>query len=165
MNQPRSLRRIRKHGLIAVLIVSFVALFAWHFYAYGQDKSDFPDGHDGVQAAPHSHRVIFENEFVRVLEVSIEPGTTEPFHHHRWPSFFIDYDIGGRTPHMRYHRPAGTVRDTLSQEEPILNPGHWTVHWMKPEPMHAVENADAPAGGPSISKRPPWVRVEIKCHP
>jgi len=164
MNQLKGLRRIRKHRFIAVLIVSFLVLFAWHFYTYGQDKSDFPDGYDGVQAAPHSHKVIFENEFVRVLEVSIEPGTTEPFHHHRWPSFFIDYDTGGRTPHMRYHRPDGSVRDTPSQEEPILNPGHWTVHWMKPEPMHAVENADAP-GDPSIPKRPPWIRVEIKCHP
>jgi hypothetical protein len=44
-------------------------MLAGYFYAYGQDKSEFPDGFDAVQAAPNSHKVIFENEFVRVLEV------------------------------------------------------------------------------------------------
>ena len=61
--------------LVAVLSVSFLVLFTWHFYIYGQDKSDFPEGFDAVQAAPKSHKVIFENGFVRVLEVSVSPGT------------------------------------------------------------------------------------------
>jgi len=59
--------------LIAFLIVSFLVLFTQYFYAYGQDKSGFPDGFDAVQAAPNSHRVVFENEFVRVLEVTVPP--------------------------------------------------------------------------------------------
>src|SRR5208337_2045383 len=37
-----------------------------------KDKSSFPDGFDAVQAAPKSHRVILENAFVRVLEVSTD---------------------------------------------------------------------------------------------
>ena len=40
------------------------------FYAYGQDKSGLPDGFDAVQAAPNSHKVIFENEFVRLYACS-----------------------------------------------------------------------------------------------
>lgn len=163
MSPRRRLIHARTQRLIAFLFVSFLLLFAGHFYVYGQDKSGFPDGYDAVQAAPNSHKVIFENAFVRVLEVSLAPGTTEPYHHHRWPSFFIGYDTGGRTPHIRYHRPDGTVRDTPSTVEPTVS-GHWTVDWMEPEPMHAVENADTPGSDPEFAKRPPWIRIEIKCH-
>jgi quercetin dioxygenase-like cupin family protein len=44
---------------------------------------------DAVVAAPNSHRVVFENEKVRVLEVSVPPGTREPEHTHRWPSVVV----------------------------------------------------------------------------
>ena len=108
MNQSKRLLRARKLVLIALFIASSHAVLGWYFYAYGQDKSRFPDGFDAVQAAPNSHKVIFENEFVRVLEVTVPPpGTTEPMHHHRWPSFFLDWDTGGGRPHIRYHRPDG----------------------------------------------------------
>ena len=59
-------------------------LGARHFFLYGQDKSGFPDGFDAVQAAPGSHKVIFENEFIRVLQVTLPPaGHAEPMHFHR----------------------------------------------------------------------------------
>jgi hypothetical protein len=84
----------------------FSAFIAYPSIAYPQDKSGFPDGYDAVQAAPNSHKVIFENAFVRVLEVFVPaPGTTEPMHHHRWPSFFLDWDTGDKTPHVRYLCP------------------------------------------------------------
>src|ERR1700721_2786222 len=91
----------RKLGVIVILVLTFMALPARHFYLYGQEKSGFPDGYDAVQAAPNSHRVVFENEFVRVLEITMPaPGMTEPMHHHRWPSFFLDWDTGGGSPHV-----------------------------------------------------------------
>lgn len=111
MHRSKRPLRARKIVLIALFIASSLAVLGTYFYAYGQDKSDFPDGFDAVQAAPNSHKVIFENEFVRVLEVTVPPaGTTEPMHHHRWPSFFLDWDTGGGRPHIRYHRPDGSVR-------------------------------------------------------
>jgi hypothetical protein len=155
----------RRKSFFAIFILISLFLFAGHFYVYGQDKSRFPDGYDAVQAAPNSHKVIFENAFVRVIEVTLAPGTTEPFHHHRWPGFFISYETGGHTPHIRYHLPDGTVRDSPGKENPILNPGHWSVQWMEPESMHAVENADTPEIAAKLPPSPPWVRVEIKCHP
>ena len=148
---------------IALLSVSFLVLFAGYFYAYGQDKSGFPDGFDAVQAAPNSHKVVFENEFVRVLEVTVPPpGTTIPMHHHRWPSFFLDWDTGGGSPHIRYHRPDGSVRDSPSTEEPI-HPGTWSVQWMKPEPMHAIEVVGKPKSAAQLPEAPPSLRIEIKC--
>jgi hypothetical protein len=165
MNQPKGLLHARKRGFIAVLAVSSVVLFAWHFYVYGQDKSGFPEGYDAVQAAPNSHKVIFENEFVRVLEVTVPPaGATIPMHHHRWPSFFLSWETGGRTPHIRYHRADGSVREQPNTEEPV-HPGAWSVGWMKPEPMHAIEVVENPESAATLHKGPSDLRVEIKCHP
>ena len=44
---------------------------------------------DAVVAAPNHHKVLFENENIRVLEVILPPGDEEPVHHHRWPSVFV----------------------------------------------------------------------------
>jgi hypothetical protein len=130
--------------------------------APAQGKSNFPDGFDAVQAAPNSHKVIFENALVRVLEVTVPPpGTTEPMHHHRWRSFFLGWDTGGKTPHVRYLRPDGTVRDEPSVTEPV-HPGKWSIEWMKPESMHAIQTVDRPESAPT---GPPLLRVEIKCLP
>jgi hypothetical protein len=165
MSQLKAFLRIRKQSFIAAAIVIALMLFAWHFYAYAQDKSQFPDGYDAVQAAPDTHKVIFENEFVRVLEVTVPPpGTTIPMHHHRWPSFFLDWDTGGGTPHIRYHRGDGSVTDSPAKEAPA-HPGTWSVHWMKPEPMHSIEVVDKPKSDVTLPGEPPSLRIEIKCHP
>src|SRR5579863_322275 len=147
---------------IAVAVAAFALVtFAGHSYLHAQDKSGFPDGYDAVQAAPNSHRVIFENSLVRVLEVTMPPpGKTEPMHHHRWPSFFLDWDTGGPSPHIRYHRGDGTVVDHPSRPEPT-HPGQWVVHWMKPEPLHGIETVELP---PTPDDRG-IIRVEIKCAP
>jgi hypothetical protein len=110
--------RRRTKGYIGFATLSVTALCAWQVHAWASDNAGFPDGYDAVQAAPDSHRVIFENALVRVLEVTIPPdGQTEPIH-----------------------------------------AGHWSVHWMKPEPMHAIESVES-------NRRPgdlPLLRVEIK---
>lgn len=41
---------------------------------------------DAVAAAPNSHRVLMEDDKIRVLRVEVAPGATEPVHDHRWPS-------------------------------------------------------------------------------
>ena len=143
MQNTKRMFDTRKRTFFAVLIVCSFVLSAKYFYIYGQDKSDFPDGYDAVQAAPKSHRVVFENAFVRVLEVSVSPGTTVPMHHHRWPSLLLSWDTGGKSPHVRYRRADGSVRDIPSTDEAI-HPGVWSAEWMKPEPMHAVEILEAP---------------------
>jgi hypothetical protein len=165
MKSPKVLVHVGKQLFIAALVASSLALFAGHFYAYGQEKSDFPDGYDAIQAAPGSHKVIFENALVRVLEVTVPPaGTTIPMHHHRWPSFFLDWDTGGGSLHIRYHRPDGSVRESPMTEEPV-HPGAWSVRWMKPEPMHAIEVVEKPKSAATAPDGPPSLRIEIKCHP
>jgi hypothetical protein len=159
MNELKHLLPFRKRTLVAVLMGALVWLFIGHHYLYSQDKSDFPDGFDAVQAAPDTHKVIFENAFVRVLEATVPPaGKTIPMHHHRWPSFFLSWDTGGKSPHIRYHRADGSVRDDPSKEEPA-HPGRWSVQWMNPEPMHAIEVLDRPENSSIVSD----LRIEIKC--
>ncbi|HLX83422.1 MAG TPA: hypothetical protein VKR59_05970 [Terriglobales bacterium] len=159
MTKQKSPVYTRRRALCAALAVGCLVLFARHFYAYAQEKSDFPNGFDAVQAAPKSHRVVFENAFVRVLEVSVSPGTTVPMHHHRWPSLLLSWDTGGKSPHIHYRRPDGSVRDIPSTNQ-TTHPGAWNVKWMKPEPMHEVEILEAPD-----SNGPPDLRIEIKCRP
>jgi hypothetical protein len=164
MIQPKSFLHKKKHGCFTMVAVSLVFVCAGYFFVHGQGKSDFPDGYDAVQAAPSTHKVVFENALVRVLEVTTPPGTTIPMHHHRWPSFFLSWDTGGRSPHIRYHRPDGSVRDISSTQEPV-RPGSWSVQWMKPEPMHAIEVVETAESAATLPKGPTDLRIEIKCHP
>ncbi len=150
--------RKRTKGYLGFTVLGIGALCVW-FHAWAGDNNGFPAGYDAVQAAPGSHKVIFENALVRVLEVTIPPnGQTEPMHHHRWPSFFLEWDTGGRSAHIRYHQPGGIVRDSPSIEEPT-HAGRWSVRWMKPEPLHAIESVDS---DPPLPGEPPLLRVEIK---
>jgi hypothetical protein len=151
---------VTRRGIIAVLGSFVLGWIGSRRLAYAQDQAGFPDGYDAVQVAPNSHKVIFENTLVRVLEVTVPPpGTTEPMHHHRWPSFFLEWNKGGRTPHVRYLRPDGSVRDEPSVAEPV-HPGRWSIGWMKPEPMHAIQVVERREAVPTD---PPLLRIEIKC--
>src|SRR5208282_3821707 len=113
---------MRRRRLFITTCAVLISLALGRFVLYGQNKTSFPDGFDAVQAAPKSHRVVFENSFARVLEVSVVSGETLPMHHHRWPSLLVSWDTGGRSPHVRYHTADGTVKDIPSTEDPV-HPG------------------------------------------
>ena len=53
------------------------------------DPSTWDPELDAVKAAPKHHKVLFENDRLRVLDVTLEPNDEEPVHHHRWPSVFV----------------------------------------------------------------------------
>lgn len=151
-------RRRRSWALGITTAVTFCIAFR---FANQKDRTEFPDGYDAVQAAPATHKVIFENALVRVLEVSIPPaGSTIPMHHHRWPGFFLSWDTGGRSPHIRYRRADGSVIDQPSKDSPV-HEGSWNVRWKEPEPMHSIEVVEAP----SSATGPSDLRIEIKCAP
>jgi hypothetical protein len=63
----------------AVLFISSPTLFA-------EGNATQMASYDAIVAAPNNHRVVFENEKVRVLEITIKPGEKEPFHVHPMPS-------------------------------------------------------------------------------
>lgn len=70
----------------------------------GQHKpADWGEDQDAVRAAPDNHAVLYEDDYIRVLSVTLQPGIPEPLHHHRYPSVFVidrlvplrDFDADG----------------------------------------------------------------------
>jgi hypothetical protein len=51
-----------------------------------ESESHWDEGLDALAAAPAQHRLLLENEHVRVLDTRIEPGERTPIHTHRWPA-------------------------------------------------------------------------------
>ena len=93
----------------------------------------WPPTLDALQAAPASHRVLLDNDRVRVLEVMIEPATREPEYLHQAPSVMI-VDESAR---IRYYA-GGTV--LFEPQPPSRSPPAVRVRWMEPEGPHSVEN-------------------------
>jgi predicted metal-dependent enzyme (double-stranded beta helix superfamily) len=107
----------------------------------------WPETMDALRAAPASHRLLLENDRVRVLDVVIEPGTREPEHTHRAASLMI-IDEPAR---IRYY--AGSALQFESQARPDAPPGV-RARWMEPEGPHSVENID--------EHRYHAIRIELK---
>jgi quercetin dioxygenase-like cupin family protein len=71
----------------------------------GKNQSVETEAHflDAAIAAPEQHRVVFENERVRITDFRVKPGETVPAHTHRWASVnyvlslsdFLSYDGDG----------------------------------------------------------------------
>lgn len=102
---------------------------------------------DALLAAPASHRVVLENDRVRVLDVVIEPGAREPEHTRQAASLMI-VDERAR---IRYY--VGDALRFESQAPAETQPGV-RVRWMEPEGPHSVENID--------ERRYHAIRVELK---
>jgi quercetin dioxygenase-like cupin family protein len=66
-------------------------------------NNQWPAELDALIAAPQHHTLLFENEFVRVLDTNIKPGEQTNIHTHQHPaalyilswSDFIRYDMDG----------------------------------------------------------------------
>ena len=112
------------------------------------NPASWPDALDATVAAPQNHKVVLENERVRVLEVTVQPGEREPVHGHKWPSVMYvmaedlirDYDSDGKL-----------LYDSRTDKARMQTP--YTI-WMPPQAPHSVEN---------LSKAPlRLLRVELK---
>jgi hypothetical protein len=94
----------------------------------------WPDSLDAMVAAPGYHRLLFENEHVRVLEVRIPPGHTVPVHTHRWPSVI---DVRSAGDFIRRDGDGKLLFDSRK-----AGPGQSAsgAVWTPPLPPHSVEN-------------------------
>jgi hypothetical protein len=65
-----------------------------------QNTNQWPDELDALIASPQLHKLLYENEFVRVPDTNIPPGEITNLHTHKFPSslyilswsHFIRYD-------------------------------------------------------------------------
>ena len=95
----------------------------------------WPETMDALLAAPASHRLLLENDQVRVLDVVIGAGAREPEHTHQAASVMI-VDQPAR---IRYYRGDELLFESQARSE--SQPGV-RVRWMEPEGPHSVENID-----------------------
>jgi hypothetical protein len=109
----------------------------------------WPPEMDALLAASASHRVLLENDRVRVLEVVIEPGAREPEHTHQAPSVMVT-DGPAR---IRYYMDSRLHFESPARPGSAEPPGT-RVRWMEPEGPHSVQNID--------DHRYHAIRVELK---
>jgi beta-alanine degradation protein BauB len=85
---------------------------------------------DAVKVAPHVYKVLFENERVRVLEVSMQPGDRSELHSH--PDYFVYFLSSGKA---KFTTPSGEAAEL---EWPAN-----TSMWREAE-EHSTENVGGP---------------------
>ncbi|MBI1761259.1 MAG: cytoplasmic protein [Acidobacteria bacterium] len=88
--------------------------------------SAVPQDLDPLKVASDTHKLLFENRFVRVLEVHVPPGKTEPWHQHgnRVVVYLSDY-------HTRITERGGQPQENLRKAG--------LARWSEPT-IHQVEN-------------------------
>lgn len=92
---------------------------------------------DAVAVAPSSHRVLMEDDKIRVLRVEVAPGVTEPVHDHRWPSVMY-FQQPQPITYITYKLVNGRPVETERIDAPALKVSQ-TVR-AEPEGLHAIKN-------------------------
>jgi quercetin dioxygenase-like cupin family protein len=101
-------------------------------------RSQAPDPLDPVRVASDTHKLAFENQFVRVLDVHVPAGKTEPRHRHPhgMSVYFTDWDakvtVDGGQPEVR-HRAAGTFSWSDAIIHTVENVGKTEGHILRIE--------------------------------
>ena len=101
---------------------------------------NWPDSLDAMVAAADNHALVFENDELRILSVTVVPGILDPIHTHKGRSIVwvtktspilynvYDRDNNGKLKLIR--------TDTINVKPSELN----QAAWEKPEGPHSVEN-------------------------
>lgn len=130
--------RLRLLASAAVLLAAVTATAAATVLA-GTQRAD--DALDPVKVAADTHKIAFENAFVRVLEVHIPAGKTEPRHRHPhgMSVYFTDWDakvtVEGK-PTTVNHRKAGTFAWSDAVIHTVENVGSGEGHVLRIELKH-----------------------------
>ena len=104
-------------------------------------RSQTPDPLDPLRVAADSHKLAFENSFVRVLDVHVPVGQTEPRHRHPhgMSVYFTDWDAkvttDGAQPEV-HHRAAGTFAWSDAVVHTVENVGKTEGHILRIELKH-----------------------------
>jgi hypothetical protein len=139
---------LRKAVPVAVAVVIAAAQAGWAadrpISTDGTDPKTWDPKSDGPIAAPENHQVVFENDTVRIISVTVKPGETEHVHAHLKCAVLV------------FDRPVKvTDRDRKGrvEQEPVLwgaipwlgkaAPKGVPFVWLQPpEAAHAITNND-----------------------
>lgn len=93
----------------------------------------WPPELDGVIAAPDHHKILFENDHVRVIETIVAIGDTTPVHTHPRTLMYV---VSG-DQFVRRADSGEVMVDTREQGEDFEMPH---VIWSDGTPPHVIEN-------------------------
>lgn len=96
--------------------------------------AEFPAQLDALVAAPANHRLLLENDRVRVLETVVAVGASTPVHTHRWES--VEYVLSA-TDFVRHDGNGNVVFDTRVGGAELRSSD---ALWSEPFPPHSVTN-------------------------
>ena len=125
-----------------------LTVFLFALVGCGKDLTQSDNQFDALIAAPKSHRILLENDRVRVLDVVVEPGEKEPPHTHNLPSVMY---IDEPSQILYYDAEGKVVFDLRKSDKPRIPP---MTQYLEPEGLHSVENVG--------DKRFHAIRVELK---
>jgi hypothetical protein len=92
---------------------------------------------DAPTAAPENHRVLFENDRVRVLDVVVDVGGRETLHAHCWPSFLY---VMFRGKLREWGSDGKLIREVKETPPASAFP---ITQWLDASPPHSIENLDS----------------------
>jgi hypothetical protein len=104
--------------------------------ATDQEGCAWPASLDAVAAAPGNHRVLLENDRVRVIEITVAPGEREPVHAHCLPSVSYVFYEG------KYRDYDGQGNLVSEGKESPPDSQFPMTSWSEPVPPHSFENLD-----------------------
>jgi hypothetical protein len=116
-------------------------------YEYSKSSvMPWPDSLDAVKADPSHHKIVFENDKIRILEVTGEPFANEPIHTHQWPSVMWSANPNFAKAHLIYYnygydavKKNYFIKDSIAEQGPPANKGFS----IPPEGPHRVKNLSA----------------------
>ena len=97
-------------------------------------EPQWPADLDALVAAPDHHRVLLENDRVRVLDTRIAPGERTPVHTHQWSAV---HSILSWSAFVRRDADGAVLVDTRAADSAPKPPA---VLWGEPLGPHSLEN-------------------------
>ena len=134
---------MKRFAKLALLLGALASAFLLGQNTKNFDKWWTPES-DALVAAPQHHKLLFENDEVRVLEVTVPPGVREPLHAHRYPS--VLYYLSAA--HLKEYSPGVPAVDRGYKHD-------GDVIFLPVGPPHQMENLER-------SKPLKAIRVELK---
>jgi len=89
---------------------------------------------DALSADPGHHKLLLENDKVRVLDTCVKPGEMTEFHTHELPATLY---IISWSDFIRYDKDGNIVVDSRTQN---MKPEPSTAIWIPPLPLHRLKN-------------------------
>ena len=98
------------------------------------NTTDWPDELDALVSAPEHHKLLMENDFVRVIDTLIPPGGLTNIHTHKWPASLY---VISWSDFIRYDAKGNVIVDSRNFSKTPLPS---SAIWSEALPPHALKN-------------------------